>query len=61
MKVNAGPSKRSCLSSETKKNKEINFSKVISKLKDVVKIDKTSAIEKWVKAHPITLQDLTIE
>ncbi|MDE5061925.1 hypothetical protein [Wolbachia endosymbiont of Drosophila tsacasi] len=61
LKGNAGPSKRSRLSSDPKKNKEIISSKVISKLKDVVKGDRTSAIEEWVKAHPVTVEGLTVE
>ncbi|QDH18952.1 hypothetical protein wCauA_05140 [Wolbachia endosymbiont of Carposina sasakii] len=61
LKGNAGPSKRSRLSSDPKKNKEIISSKVISKLKDVVKGDRTSAIEEWVKSHPVTVEGLTVE
>lgn len=61
LKGNAGPSKRSRLSSDSEEDKEIISSKVISKLKDVVRGDRTSAIEEWVKAHPVTVEGLTVE
>lgn len=60
LKDNAIPSKRSRFICDPKKNREVIFRKVITKLKDVVKDDRSSIIQQQVKAHPVTVDGLTV-